>query len=880
MRWMRKWLSGSRRDQDLRDELAAHLEIEKAQRRDMGQSPDEAEREARKIFGNVVGIGEQVREEWGWAGLERFVQDFRFGVRLLLRARGWSAVVCLTLALGIGMSTAIFSVVHAVLLQPLPYADPDRIVSLNALTPDANRERLNPNPMLWMHWRQHMKTVEDLALTRQVANFNLTGDGAPERLQGGRISFNLPRVLGVGPLLGREFTEEEQLTNARVVLLTHALWVRRFGGDPSIVGRKVQLNGEPFEVVGVMPPRFRYPNASFELWSPLYLPPTDVGHGRNYGMLCVGRLRPGETVERAQAELNTIMSALAKDHPAAYHVAGRTMGTSIRPLADSQAEAIRPTLLMLSAAVVCLLVIGCMNLGVLLIAKASGRSREILVRVALGAGAGRLRRQLLAEAIPLGAVGGLAGILLAHWMLELLVPMLPPEFPRTETIALNGAAVAFAVACSLGIVFLASLFPARGASVVQLSESLQQNSRAVAGGATVRNFLVIGQVAVAMLLLFGGLLFARSFSALLSVQPGFRQEGLLTMHIAASRAKFPENAQIAEYYKRLTERIRNIPGVLDAGFVNRLPLTRLGQTGGLEFEGKEMISMGSAMFMVDWRSATPGYFQAMGIPLVRGRYITDQDGAAAPRVGLIDTQLAKRVFGDENPVGKRFRQSIGPGQPNDEPWSEIVGVVGHVLHDSLEKDARPQAYWPQAQRVQERGALVVRTSGAPRDYANAVVAQIRAENPDQPVYDIRTMEDWVARSMQTRTVTTSLVFLFGFSSVVLACLGLYGVVSYAAGLRLREFGIRLALGSTAAEVRALVLRQASRIIGAGVLLGLTLCAAAAQALRGFLFGVGGFDPVSWIAAPVLLMCVGLLAGLGPAMRAARVDPAQTLRADV
>jgi putative ABC transport system permease protein len=351
------------------------------------------------------------------------------------------------------------------------------------------------------------------------------------------------------------------------------------------------------------------------------------------------------------------------------------------------------------------------------------------------------------------------------------------------------------------------------------------------------------------------------------------------MHLAASRDKFPEDRQIAEYYRRLAERVKTIPGVIDAGFVNRLPLSGTSQTGGVEFEGKSQGSSAAGMFMVDWRSATPGYFGAMGIPLLRGRLFTDQDGPDSRRVGLIDAEMAKRIFGNEDPIGKRFRQSLGPNFPNDTPWSEIVGVVGHVLNDSLEQDVRPQVYWPETQRAQERAALVVRTADNPTAYAEAVVAEIRRENPDQPVFEVRSMESWIARSLQTRTLATSLVSIFGFASVLLACLGLYGVISYSTGLRSREFGLRLALGATAGQVRRLVLLHAGRIAGMGLAIGLMLCWPAAHAIQSLLFGVGVLDFTAWVLAPALLIAVALLAALSPAVRAARVDPARTLQAD-
>jgi predicted permease len=383
-------------------------------------------------------------------------------------------------------------------------------------------------------------------------------------------------------------------------------------------------------------------------------------------------------------------------------------------------------------------------------------------------------------------------------------------------------------------------------------------------------------VAIAVLLLFGGLLFGRSFAALLDVEPGFSTQDVLTMHLAVSRAKYPQDEQVAAYYQRLETRILALPGVRGAGFVNRLPLSGIAQTGGVEFEGKE-----GGGYMTDWRSASPGYFGAMGIPVLNGRVFGETDTPTSALVGVIDAELARRVFGTENPLGKRFRRGGIPGQPNTAPWCEIVGVVGHLRNDSLETDNRPQVYWPETQRAQDRAALAVRVDSAQTASALAplVIAEIRKENPDQPVYDVRTMEEWMSVSMRGRTLTTSLLTLFGVASVSLACLGLYGVVSYGASLRMREFGIRAAMGATAGEVGLLVLSRAGRMTGAGALIGCVLCLPAGRAAQDFLFGVRAMDLVSWVAAPGALLLVGLLAGLGPAMRAAKADPAQTLRAE-
>jgi putative ABC transport system permease protein len=869
--WMHWWRRRRIEEDDLAEELRAHVAMEAHQRVEAGQSPADAEQAARRAFGNTTQIQESARETWGWTGVERFFDDVRFGLRMLRKTPAWTAVICGMLALGIGLSTAIFSVVYGVLLQPLSYPQPDRIVALWSTAPSHGYLHFNVNAVEWLHW-QESKSLEQIALTRPIANFNLTGEGPPQRLQGARSTWNLPQVLGVKPLLGRTYTEDEDRADAKVAILSYGLWERQFGRDAGVLGRKIQLNGMPFEVIGVMPPEFRYPASAFELWTPLYIPRDEVREGLNYQYISVARMKSGISVKQAQSEITGIMRRMMQQYPQEYQYAGNDFGALVEPLAASDAAAIRSALYVLLASAGCLLLIGCMNLGILLLARASARAREITVRVALGASAGRLRRQMFAELLPVGLAGAAGGVLLAWWILRILLPFLPANTPRVESIGLHGPVLAFAVIVSLAVVLLAGILPARVASNSQLAQALQQESRTVAGGVRTRNLLVVAQIAVTIVVLFSGSLFARSLGALLKVNPGLSAPNVLTMHLAVTRAKYLKDVQVSAYYDRLLQRIRNVPGVTAAGIVNRLPLSGIAQTGPVEFEDKP----GLPKFETDWRSATPGYIQAMGIPLLRGRLFTERDRADSPAVGLIDEQLARRVFGYGDPVGRRFRLWAGETLG---PWTEIVGVVGHVLNDSLEKDARPQVYWLEAQRTQDRGALVVKMAGQPESFTQAVVEQIRAEDPDQTIYDVRSMEEWVARNLESRDLTTGLVGLFAAASLILASLGLYGVVSYSAGLRLREFGIRMALGARPASVRGMVLRHATQLTLLGSAAGLLLAWPVGAAIKSLLFGVNRADIVSLVIAPALLLAVAVLAGFGPARRAARTDPAVTLRTE-
>lgn len=771
------------------------------------------------------------------------------------------------LVLGIGLTTAIFSVVHGVLLQPLPFPQADRLVTLWSTAPDRGMPKFNVSAALWRDWRSEAKSFQDIALTRPVANFNLTGSGVPERLQGARTSWNLPQVLGVQPLLGRTFSEQEQLRDAKVAILSYGLWQRRFGSDASLIGKTIQLNGAGFEVIGVMPRDYCYPTREFELWTPLYIPPEELHERLGYNYISVARLKEGVTLDQAQAEIAAITRHLDEQYP---HIGLAMNSVRIESLMETAIGQVRATIYVLFGSVLCLMLIGCVNIGNLLLARASARAKEMAVRAALGATSGHLQRQMLAEVLPLSAIGAGGGLLAASWLLRLLLPFLPAQMPRAELIGLHGPVIAFSIGLSIAVVLLAGILPARIASRTNLAESLKQDSRTVSGGSEIRNASVVGQVAVTLALLFGGGLLVRSLQSLLEVNPGFATQGVLTMHLAVTRTKYGTDPRVASYLNRLIDRVKTVPGVVEVGMVNRLPLSGTEQTGPLQFEGHA----DSNQINLDWRSATPGYFGAMGIPLLRGRLFNERDQESSNPVGIIDERAARQVFGNEDPLGKRFRISLGSYTGS---WVEVVGVAGHIRNESLEKDVRPQVYWPLNQRTQDRMVLVVRTAGRPELLTSAVIEQIRTEDPDQPVYDVRSMSEWLDRSLQQRHLLTGLVTLFALASLLLACLGLYGAVAYSTGLRLREFGIRMALGADSTEMRRLVLRQAGRLALWGSIIGFALAWPAGLLLRSFLFNVPAFDPVTLSTAAVILLAVALLAGWGPARRAAKLDPAIVLR---
>src|SRR5262245_12878331 len=867
-----------RREEELEEEIQSHLQMAIHDRMGRGESAEKAESAARREFGNVGLIKETTRGMWGWAEAKLIFDDMRYGLRMLRKSPGWTAVMCAVLALGIGLTTAIFSLAYGILLRALPYHDPERIVALyltNTVAATAGFPRFSVNAANWLEWRAQTKLFEDIALARVATNFNLTGDGPPERVQGARVSWNLPRTLGVQPMLGRSFTDEEALRDAKVAVLSYGFWDRRFARDPAVAGRKILLNDESFEVIGVMPPNFRYPTSDLDLLAPLFIPPDEIRAFGNFYYKAVGRLKPGVNLSQAQAELSAISERLAEQRPRGP--GGGRDGALVESLLDSYVGQFRTTLYVLLAAAGCLLLICCVNLGGLLIVRANARTREFAVRAALGASAARLRIQTLAEALPLSLAGAGAGALLAWLLLNVLVKRLPLQLPGSETIGLHAPALAFALAVSVLVVLLAGILPARLASRVRLAATMQQDSRTVAGGSRLRNALVAAQVAVTLALVFAGGLLTASLVALTRVNPGFSPENALTMNLPTSRAKFTTEPQVADYYQRLVARVKTIPGAIEAGVASRLPFSGGDPGGPVEFEGKP-----DGKATGEFCSVTPGYFSAIGIPLIRGRDFTEHDKEGAPPVSIIDEQLARKVFGDENPLGKRIKFAVITDRT---PWIEIVGVVGHIRSASLETDPRLQVYYPKAQlrpetqRQLESGTIVVRTVARPELFTSAVVEQIQRENPDQPVYDVRSMQDRLDQSLQSRNLMTGLVALFGGSSLLLSCLGLYGAVSYGAGLRLREFAIRTALGAQVNDIRRIVLAHALRLWIWGSGIGLLTAWPVGRALKSQLFKVESADPIALAVAPALLLTTALLAGLGPAQKAGRVDPAVTLRGE-
>jgi putative ABC transport system permease protein len=776
-----------------------------------------------------------------------------------MKSPGFAVSAILILGLGCAASTSIFSVAYGVLIRDLPYPAPDRLVSLSTRLPHAIMSKAPAGAADYFDWRRRQQVFTDLALTRLVANFNLTGQGEAERIRGTRTTARLFHTLGVTPLMGRTFTEAEQLDPERaaaVAVLSYSLWQRRFGGDAGILNRKIRLNGRDTEIIGVMPPEFHYPGHDYELWEPLYYPPEEIRDRSDLSYVCVARLRPGVGIEQARAQMNAIAANLAHEYPKT----NRDLGVFVEPLLGDITESVRPTIWLLLAAVGKLFLVGCVNLANLLLARATGRQAEFAIRAAVGATRARLMRQSFVETIPLAIAGSAFGILGADYLLELLVPLLPPGLPRVEEIAIHLPVLLFTIALSVGAAFAVSMAPA-----LHVSASLQ---RGPVSHSRLRDLLICAEIACTVVLLVSAGLLMRSLVNVRATDPGFRPGHVLGLHFAVDRATHGDtDPEVWGYLSRLIDHVQSIPGVQSAAIVNRLPLGGQTQTLEIEFEGRGMTAN------IDSRSASPDYFHTLGIPPLAGRAFRDDDLAGPAAVGILDDRITRQVFGNESPIGKRFRIAIVPSMP----WVQIVGVVGHIRHEGLDRDPRPQVYWPYAQRTQDRVAMAVKTAGDPAAMTPAIRAAIREIDPNQPLYDVFPMPDFIARTLLAQRLNLVLVGAFAVLALLLASIGLYSLVSHLTARRSREFGVRLAVGATPGRLLATVLRESLARASVGLAAGLLLAGVTTRLLSSMIHGVTALDPLTYASVALLLLIVVVAASYLPARKASRTDPASALR---
>jgi len=857
-------------EKELDEELQFHLDKQIEVLVEKGYTADEARYMALREMRGIEVRKEECRDTRRVSVIEHAIQDLRFGTRALAKNPGFTLAVIATIALGIGATTAVFSVVYGVTMRPLPYPQSERLVGLSTKL-GSSSDRIAVSLLNYQDWRAQNSVFEEIGVTKGVQNFNITGDGEPERVLGGRQTASVFRVLGVQPLLGRVFTDEEGLAEDKVVL-SYDLWQRRYGSDPSIIGKKIQLNGHAYDVIGVMPREFRYRNREFALWTPLVPPAGDNRFTFDY--VGIARLKPGVTMAQAQVQMSEIQNRINQTDPTFQGMGVEVFGTF-----DDLVEKVRTPLYLLMGAVSCLLLIGCANLANLLVARAVSRSQEFVVRAALGAGKGRLILQSIMEVVPLVFLGGICGLVLAQWMLSMLVPLLPSTMPRLESIQLDWRVLLFAGVVLSVTALVTGVWPAFQMLRWNINQALRESSRTTVSGraARLRGGLVVSQISTVVVLLIVSMLLTRSLIATSIVDPGFRPNNILSVHLALSDQNQRSNAAFGQFCKQIVDRVRALPGVISVGMVNRLPLAGQTQTISADFEGTNLPRDAQGALRIgsfDSRIATPDYFKTLGISLIEGRFFDEFDTSDRPPVSIIDERVARLVWPNQSAIGKRLHIG-GPKAP----WYEIVGVVGHVRHDSLAKEQRPQIYWSYQQRVQPRMALAVRTEGDPNLLSKSVIAAIHEVDRDQPVYDVYSMDDVIDRSLSQQWLMTTLLSLFASIALVLASIGIYGVLSYSVGLRTREIGIRMALGSERQPIIGMVIRQSALLTAIGGIIGIAGSLLLGRVLRGLLYGITPTDTVSFALAALVIFIVSLAASIIPARRASRVDPMIALRQD-
>jgi putative ABC transport system permease protein len=810
--------------------------------------------------------------------------DLRYAARSLRKSPGFAAAAVATLALGIGATTAVFSVVNAVLLKPLPYAEPDRLVRIWSAWEGSPRSDVSP--------AEYFDDRDGLLTFASVGAFaggtaNLTGDGEPERLAAAYTTASLIQALGVPAAFGRVFRDGEDVPNAEAsVVLGDGLWRRRFGSDPNVIGRRIMLDGVPHTVLGVMPAGFRMPGDfgaadPAELYLPLGLDRTSIPNRGSHFLGVVGRLRPGVSFETGRTEVSRLAAGFVRDFPDDYPPGMRFTASAV-PLTDDVAGPIRPALLVLLGAVGFVLAIACANVAGLLLSRTEERRREMALRTALGAGRGRLAHQLLVESLLIASLGGALGLALAVGGVGALAALRPPELARLQEVGVDLKVLAFTAMATLATGLAFGLAPALIVSRADLHGPIKEGGRGVtAGHATqrVRRLLVAGEIGVALVLLVGGGLLGRSLARLQGLDPGFRPDNVLTVTLALPDAEYADHARITGFYRDLVHGVGSLPGVRSAGAVTALPLD--GERGDLNvhIEGRPEAA-GAASPAADWQVVTPGYMRALGMRVLRGRGIEGTDDGAAPGAVVINRTMARLLWPGEDPLGRRFLLGGGAGPG----WVTIVGIVDDVRQAALAAEPRPEMYLPHAQfRFWDGGGpvtsmtLAVRSAGDPASLANAIRSQVHALDPDLPVGAFRSMPEIVSASLARPRFTTVLLAVFAAVALTLAAVGIYGILSQAAARRAHEIGVRMALGARPPDVLRLFLRQTLALAGWGVALGLFASLALTRVLSSQLYGVSPSDPPTYAALAAFMIGVAVLATWIPTRRAARVDPLSALR---
>jgi predicted permease len=871
-------------DQELDEELRGYLDLVAAEKVRYGMAPEEALREARRSLGGIEQVKQSVRDIRIGVSMDTLIQDLRYALRTLTRNPAFSSVVVLTLALGIGANTVIFSVVNGVLLKPLPYPDPDRVLMLWE-THLSNSNLGTVAPANFFDWREQNRSFEKMAAIDPYPDFILNGPDEAKRLAGAAVSHDFFSVLGVRMALGRDFlAEEDRQGNNHVVILSYSTWLHSFGGRADVVGRPIALNNAAYTIIGVLPRDFSFVSKAsdfqsrnhFDLWTPLALasPPPEWQRG-THPLLVFGRLKPGVSMQQAQADLNQIAANLERLYPA--H--DKQQGITAVQLGQHVVAGTRMALLTLLAAVGMVLIIACANIANLLLSRAATRRKEIAVRVALGASRKRIARQLLTENLVLAVVGGMLGLAFVLLSMSALTRHLPADLPRTSEIEMDWRVLIFTGLLTLVTGVLFGLVPLHQTRQISANDSLKQGDRAVvADQSRLRSALIVGQVAIALVLLTGAGLMTKSLWMLLRISPGFQTE-----HILTARLSLPpqytngyafgtgKHRRISQFQRELLERVHGIPGVQSAAFAAYLPLGGTNNSWAFDIDGRPAKPTG-VFDVTNYRPVSAGYFETIGIPVQQGRGFDPGDNEDSPLVVVINTSMARTYWNRQNPVGQRVRFS-------DHEWRTVVGVTGDVHHEGLGTKPEPEMYIPYAQvpNVEARPLIVLRTSIEPASVTSALRKAVSEVDANIPMDQVETMKQIVYGSVGQSRFRTAVLVMFGLLSLFVASIGLYGVMSYSVSQRTREFGIRMAIGSSRGAVLRLVFGEAVKLVSVGVGLGLAGAVLLTRLIANLLYGVAPFDATTLASGSILLAGVALVASYVPARRAANLNPIDSLR---
>jgi len=878
------------REAEIVEELSQHLEDEYERALSCGASEEEARQQVLEQLNTpellrreLKRVEHRVSAHPVTLGAEEKInifadlwQDLRYALRTLAKNPAFASIAIVVIALGIGANTAIFSVVNAVLLRPLPFKNPEQLVMIWENATHLGFPKNTPSPPNFLDW-QRQNTVFTGMAAMSERSFNLTGVGEPERLDGRRVSANLFDLLGVPALLGRTFVPDDDRSGAHVVVLSHSLWQRRFGSDPSVIGLSVTLNGESYTVIGVMPRSVHLPAYGTwqdKLWVPIAFTNEEVTERGSHFLDVIARMKPGIALKQAQAEMETIAARLAKQYPRS----NTRIGATVTPLHEEIVGDIKPALLILLGAVGFVLLIACANVANLLLARAAAREKEIALRLALGASRSRLTRQFLTESVLLAFLGAGLGLLLALAGVRVLKTFVPSMILQIQAINIDDRVLLFTASIALltGIVF--GLAPAMHALDSNLNDSLKEGGRDSAvsrKGNQLRGLLVIGEVAVSFILLIGAGLLINSFLHLRNLDPGFRTDHLLTMKVDLSELKYPDGQRRSVFFDEVLRRIRALPGVQSVAVAGNLPFTYNGDSASIAVEGIPDPPPGQWPDVI-YRAIGPGYFGTMGIPVIRGRDFADQDKADSKKVVVISEKTAQHYWPGQDPIGKRLKTGATTSRA---PWREVIGVVKDVRQNDFIAQPKMQMYFDYRQlKDLAANALVVRTSVEPMSLGTSVRDAIWAVDKDQPVADIDTMDHIVSEAIARQRFSMLLLGIFASLALVLAAVGIYGVMSYSVAQRTHEIGIRMALGARRTDVLKMTVKQGLKLVSVGMMLGLVAAFLLTRVLASLLFGISATDPVTFIGISLVLLAVAVLASYLPALRATKVDPIIALRA--